>query len=92
MQLKILVNPTVGMLLDIQLRNEMMVIKMMVMDVMNIELLKTDMLVLEDQLQHQIIAFFVHQLEEVYQLIKEVENLGEEMDSNKNLSNEKMVM
>ena len=61
MQLKILVNPTVGMLLDIQLRNEMMVIKMMVMDVMNIELLKRDMLALEDQLPAQIHALFVLQ-------------------------------
>ena len=73
----------VEMASSIQLKSERMAIKTLpLMDVPNLVPLMMDMLVLEDQLLVRILALFVYQLEELYQVTKEAENLCEEMDSN----------
>ena len=52
------------------------------MDAPKVAQLMMDMLVLEDQLLILILVLFVYQLEEVYLVTKEVENLCEEMGLN----------
>ena len=62
------------------MKNEMMAMMIqLLMDVPKAVLLMMAMLVQEDQLQHQILALSAHQLQELYQVIKEVEILFEVM-------------
>ena len=62
------------------MKNEMMAIKIQpLMDVLKAVRLMMGMLVLEDQLPHLILVLSVHQLEDLYPVIKEVENQCEVM-------------
>ena len=80
MIIKTLAKLNVEMASDIQVKNEMMVIDKLMMDALHLVPFNLDyLLVMEDQLQLQIFAHFVHQLEEQSQKTKEVEYLFEEM-------------
>ena len=62
--------------------NEMMIIRILMMDVVQLELLKKTMLEVEDLYLEAIHALFVHSLNSLHLMTKVSVRRSEEMDSN----------
>ena len=80
MMIRMIVSLSVEMDSDIQVKNEMMAMKIqLLMDALNLVILMMAMLVQEDRPQARILVLFVPKLGNLSQVTKEVESLFEEM-------------